>query len=401
MQDSLQQLAKLPENERNAAIDRVIEALKKKEKEEARKEMNEQMAQNTPSAPVSPTPGAAAGRGGAPGAMGRQNSLWYFYNPTAVAAGKRQFVQIWGKRPLEDNWRRSHKKEDRNGNFEEYNYDEEGMDSLQLAQADSIAAADSIAEAKARLADSLAQDPHHREYYMQQIPFSEEQLQASNDILRDGLYHAGILESERLENFTLARRTLIRLINDFPDVPDKDNAYYHLFLISGRLGNDAEATHYRQQLITEFPESRYAVMLSNPRYELYARNGKHIEDSLYAATYNAYTRDEYGEVFRNYATSTTDFPEGAHRAKFMFVQAMSQLYTGQRDSFLTTLKEVIQQYPKDEVTEMAQNIVKGIQEGRSLSDGKYDASDIWSRRSLVTQSDSTEEARQLSRRTYL
>lgn len=396
LQDSLQQLAKLPENERNAAIDRVIEALKKKEKEEARKEMNEQMAQNTPSAPVSPTPGAAAGRGGAPGAMGRQNSLWYFYNPTAVAAGKRQFVQIWGKRPLEDNWRRSHKKEDRNGNFEEYNYDEEGMDSLQLAQADSIAAADSIAEAKARLADSLAQDPHHREYYMQQIPFSEEQLQASNDILRDGLYHAGILESERLENFTLARRTLIRLINDFPDVPDKDNAYYHLFLISGRLGNDAEATHYRQQLITEFPESRYAVMLSNPRYELYARNGKHIEDSLYAATYNAYTRDEYGEVFRNYATSTTDFPEGAHRAKFMFVQAMSQLYTGQRDSFLTTLKEVIQQYPKDEVTEMAQNIIKGIQEGRSLSDGKYDASDIWSRRSLVTQSDSTEEARQLS-----
>ena len=39
LQDSLQWLAKLPENERNEAIDKVIEALKKQEKEEARKAM--------------------------------------------------------------------------------------------------------------------------------------------------------------------------------------------------------------------------------------------------------------------------------------------------------------------------------------------------------------------------
>lgn len=397
LQDSLQWLAKLPENERNAAIDRVIEALKKKEKEEARKEADAQMAQNMPQSPTLPNQGAAGGRGGAAQAVGsNQNSVWYFYNATAVASGKRQFARTWGKRPLEDNWRRSHKREDRGSEFGEYNYGDEEADSLQLAQADSIAVADSIADAKARLADSLAQDPHHREYYLQQIPFSEEQLQASNETLRDGLYNAGILETERLENFNLARRTLTRLISDFPDVTNKDNVYYHLFLIGGRQGNAAEAEYYKQQLITEFPESRYAVMLSNPNYELYARYGKHIEDSLYAATYNAYTQDDYQEVFGNYKTSAYDFPEGAHRAKFMFVQAMSLLYTGQRDSFLMTLKEVIRKYPKDEITEMAQSIVKGIQEGRSLSDGKYDASDIWSRRSIISQSDSTEEARQLS-----
>lgn len=396
LQDSLQWLAKLPENERNAAIDRVIEALKKKEKEEARKEADAQMAQGMPKAPVSPNRGTTGGRGGVQAAGGNQNNVWYFYNTTAVASGKRQFTRIWGKRPLEDNWRRSHKQEERGGEFDEYDYGNEGADSLQSAQSDSIAAADSIAEAQARLADSLAQDPHHREYYLQQIPFSEEQLQASNGILRDGLYNAGILETERLENFSLARRTLLRLIGDFPDVEDKDNVYYHLFLISGRLGNEAEAEHYKQLLAAEFPKSRYTAMLSNPNYELYARYGKHIEDSLYAATYDAYTQDEYEEVFRNYETSLTDFPEGMHRAKFMFIQAMSLLYTGQREGFLSTLKEVIQKYPKDEITEMAQGIVKGIQEGRALSDGKYDASDIWSRRSIIAQNDSTEEAQQLS-----
>ena len=396
LQDSLQWLAKLPEDERNEAIDRVIEALKQKEKEEARNEMHAQMAANMPGTPAAatPVPGTPP-RGSAATSQAGQSGIWYFYNPSVVAQGKQAFVRTWGKRPLEDNWRRSHKEEDRTDEFAEYDYSEAG-DSLQAAMADSIARADSIAEVEAQMADSLANDPHNREYYLQQIPFTEEQLQASNDILRDALYQAGILEMERLENFELSRRTLLRLIDTFPDVADKDNVYYHLFLINGRRDDPGEAELYRSRLIEEFPQSKYAIMLANPRYELYARHGKHIEDSLYAASYAAYNRDDYDEVFRNYEVSTSDFPEGAHRAKFMFVQAMSQLYAGLRDSFLVTLKQVIEKYPQDEVTEIAQSIMKGIEEGRPLADEKYVASDIWSRRTAGAGADSTAAGQQLS-----
>ncbi len=391
LQDSLQWLAKLPEKERNEAIDWVIKELKRKEKEEAREATNARLDTQMPKNPTT----ATAGNKGPTAGGNEKQAIWYFYNPSVVAQGKQQFLRTWGKRPLEDNWRRSHKEEDRGSEFEEYNYGEEG-DSLFMAQADSIARADSIAAVQQQLADSLASDPHNREYYLQQIPFSEEQLQASNDILRDGLYQAGILEMERLENFKRARRTLLRLIENFPETNDKDNVYYHLFLISGRLGNIDDAEHYKELLISEFPESRYAIMLANPNYTLYARHGKHIEDSLYAATYEAYKANRYPEVFDNYKISSTDFPEDAHRAKFMFIQAMSQLYTGQRDSFLVSLQQVIEKYPKDEVTAMAQSIVKGIQEGRLLTDGKFDASDIWSRRSFNAQNDSTTEAREFS-----
>ncbi len=392
LQDSLQWLAKLPEKERNEAIDRVIKALKEKEKEEARKEMEAKMKDNMATTSAATAAGNTSGQGTS---ARQQSSIWYFYNPTVVAQGKNLFSRTWGKRQLEDNWRRSHKSEDRIGEFGEYDYSEPD-DSLTAALADSIARADSIAEVQQRMADSLANDPHSREYYLQQIPFTEEQLQVSNDLLRDALYQAGILEMEKLENFERARRTLLRLINTFPDVNDKDNIYYHLFLINGRLNDVAEAEFYKQRLIEEFPESKYAVMLVNPRYELYARHGKHIEDSLYAATYEAYVRDDYPEVMRNYEMSATDFPEGAHRAKFMFLQAMSQLYSGQRDSFLVTLKQVIDTYPKDEITEMAQSIMKGIQNGRLLMDEKYNASDIWSRRTAAALNDSTTEAQQLS-----
>lgn len=393
LQDSLQWLAKLPEKERNEAIDRVIEALKKKEKEEARKEMENQMAQNmnknNGKTPVAPT----GNRGGTAGNRG-QSGTWYFYNPSVVAQGKRQFARIWGKRPLEDNWRRSNKTDNSQNEFGEYNYDEN--DSLQTALSDSLLLADSIATAQQKLADSLANDPHQREYYLQQIPFTEEQLQESNDILKEGLYQAGILEMERLENFRRSQKTLLRLLNNFTEISEKDNVYYHLFLICGRLNDTEGALLYRQKLIDEFPESKYAIMLANPNYELYARNGKHIEDSLYASTYDAYTNNQYAEVFKNYETSTSDFPEGAHRAKFMFVQAMSQLYDGQRDSFLVTLKQLIEKYPQDEITAMAQYIVKGVQEGRSLANDKYNASDIWGRRSMDMSQDSTTAEQKLS-----
>ena len=36
-------------------------------------------------------------------------SNWYFYNETAVSAGRLAFAKEWSGRPLEDNWRRSNK----------------------------------------------------------------------------------------------------------------------------------------------------------------------------------------------------------------------------------------------------------------------------------------------------
>lgn len=393
LQDSLQALAKMPEAQRNAAIDRVIEALKKKEKEEAKKAARE-----------GTIPGGTSGTGTASGTANKQGSAagsttgattgaskgaWYFYNPTAVMQGKTEFQRRWGKRPNEDNWRRSDKRTLQQEEFEAYNYDEEENDSTMQAEEELDA------EAQA-LKDSLENDPHQREYYLKQIPFTDEQLAASHQQLSGGLYEAGILEMEKLENFALAFRTLLRLLTEYPDYASMDNVYYHLFLLCGREGKPDEAADYRRRLIEECPQSKYAALLSHPNYERNARYGKHLEDSLYAATYAAYTAGRYDEVAHNCRQAAFDFPEGAHRPKFLFIRAMSQLYEGQRDSFLVTLKEVVEKYPKSEVSEMAGYIVKGVKEGRLLNDNRFDISGIWSRRAQENGNDSTQQQVRLS-----
>ena len=69
------------------------------------------------------------------------------------------------------------------------------------------AAADSIAESKV---DSAQNDPHKREYYLAQIPFSEEQVQASDLIIMDGLYHAGVIFKDKLDFLKLSEKHLVK-----------------------------------------------------------------------------------------------------------------------------------------------------------------------------------------------
>lgn len=391
LQDSLQALAKMPEAEYLAAIDRVIEQLKKEEKEAEKKAAqngtnangqkpaaNGQQPQNNKSI------AANTGTGG-----NQQQGPWYFYNPTTMKRGIEEFQRRWGQRKNEDLWRISNKASyaaATGNNDMEFSQVEGGDDESLYGSLES----DSTLSADRAKKDSLENDPHHREYYLKQIPFTEEQMEASNQILSDGLYNAGILEQEKLENWLLAEETMQRVLSDFPERDGIDNIYYHLFLLYGRLGDSEKADYYRALLMEQFAETKLAVLLANPNYEMIARDGKHVEDSIYAASYAAYQEDKYSEVEKNYQFSTENFPEGQNRARMMFIRAMSQLYGGERDSFLVTLKEVIQKYPKEEVTELANAIVKGLNEGRLLMDDRYDASSIWSRRTRQASGDSTE-----------
>ena len=109
LQDSLQSLAKMSESERNAAIDRTIEALKKKEKEERRLQA-EQNAQNQQNGGNDMAQNNQFGNNTTmQNQQNQRNAQWYFYNQIAVSQGKAAFQKQWGKRENVDNWQRVNK----------------------------------------------------------------------------------------------------------------------------------------------------------------------------------------------------------------------------------------------------------------------------------------------------
>jgi tetratricopeptide (TPR) repeat protein len=181
----------------------------------------------------------------------------------------------------------------------------------------------------------------------------------------------------------------VRLTTTYPDYEHNDEAWYHLYLLYSRLGETTKAAECLNHLQTDYPESNWTILLSDPHYVENARFGRHIEDSIYAATYDAFKQTHYDEVKSNAHLSAERFPLGENRPKFLFVHGLTLLNEGDAKGCLEQLKQVVEKYPQNEVSEMAGMIIKGVQEGKTLYGGKFDLDDIWSRRDLTLDSDST------------
>ena len=382
LQDSLQTLAKMDEKDRNAAIDRTIAELKRKEKEE-RDRLAEQNAQETMQQNGGGNNMQQQNNRQQNNTNQQNNGLWYFYNATAVSQGKAAFQKMWGKRENVDNWQRVNKTVvNFGGNQEETELSE--------AQLDSIARQEAIEDSLAQIADSAQNDPHKREYYLAQIPFTEDQIEASNKIIEDGLFNAGVIFKDKLNNLPLSEKQLKRLTSQYPDFEKMADAYYHMYLLYMRKGETDVAEGYVERLKKEYPESEWTTLLSDPYFVENAKLGVHMEDSLYASTYDAFKAARYAEVSGNVRISDSRFPLGANRDKFVFIGGLSKLNEGDAEGCLEDMNTVVKKWPQSGVAEMAGMIVKGVSEGKRLKGGKFDLDNVWERRSeVLTDNDST------------
>lgn len=379
LQDSLQSLARMSEADRNAAIDRTIAELKRKEREERRKqqeqEAQETISKNGGNNMVQQRPNAAQQN------QQNKNAQWYFYNPMAVSQGKTAFQKQWGKRENVDNWQRVNK------TVVAMAGEEQEMSQHQL---DSIARAEAVADSLAQIADSAQNDPHRREYYLAQIPFTQEQMEASNKTIEDGLYNSGVIFKDKLDNLTLSEKQLRRLVDNYPDYEGTADAFYHLYLLYMRKHEPRTADEYVERLKQQYPDNEWTTLLSDPHYVENARFGIAIEDSLYAATYDAFKASRYSDVTANVQISNRRYPLGANRDKFIFIGGLGKLNEGDAEGCIADMKTVVEKYPQSGVAQMAGMIVKGVDEGRRLHGGKFDLAGMWDRRTVVLRdSDST------------
>ena len=369
LQDSLQWLSTLPEERVYAIIDKVIEDLKEQERlEEERRKQEEK----------------EAARKGAASDMsiqddGGSESQWYFYNTKVVARGKKEFTKQWGDRKLEDNWRRANKTTlapmDPISSATDGQFDSE-PDTLMDIIVDSLNT------------KPLETDPYKREYYVQQIPYSDEDKQKSDKLISEALLEKGIIYKDRLIEYPDAETSLTRIVDDYPEADEADEAMYNLYLMYSLWGRNAQADSCRERMKRLYPESDYTIMVCDPDYIDNARYGKHREDSIYVVTYAAFREGDMLTVKNNCEISATKYPKGQHRAKFMFLDAAIDLQEGDTNTFLEKLKEIVTKYPQNEISELAGLIAQGIQNGRILQSTSF--SSIWDRRNGTADESETD-----------
>ncbi len=380
LQDSLLQLAAMPEAERLKECERLAKEYIKSQKQKAEEEQLEKDAEKRASEPAAP----GIKREPQPEMfMPNADKSWYFYNSQAVEAGKTAFQRKWGARKLEDDWRRKNKKS--------FEIDSEDISADNQEQTDNQNRELSQNKKGGNDGKVAEEGPETAGYYMRQIPSTQEEILNANDIVQEGLYNMGLILKDELEDFTAARREFVRLIDRYPDNIYRLVAYYNLYMIAIRLGEKEEAEKWRKLIVADFPNSPYGTAMADPNYFTNLQRMQENEENLYESAYEAYLSDRNSEVHRLTAEAERDYPLSKLLPKFVFIDALSYLTEGDNVRFRNRLDMLLQKWQDSDVSPIAANIVKGIREGRELRKGASNSRGmIWTTR--LTSDSITSEA---------
>ncbi|WP_462224203.1 type IX secretion system periplasmic lipoprotein PorW/SprE [Flavobacterium sp.] len=194
---------------------------------------------------------------------------FYFYNPTTVAYGRNEFVKKWGKRKHTNNWR---------------------LSSLQKSKGPE---ADKEEEEPSETKEDVANaDPRYSaDFYTKQLPSSSKELDSIAKERNFAYYQLGVIYKEKFKEYKLAAEKLETLLQNNPEERLVLPSMYNLYKIY-EIIDPSKAAQMKAQIISVYPSSRYAQILSDNAVSLelgspevvFANLFKDYEAGLYRET---------------------------------------------------------------------------------------------------------------------
>lgn len=371
LQDSLLTLSEMTPEQQMEVAKRLIAELVEREKKAAEEAKREEAMAERES--LEDNTGIKRNDQAAQGFTANGDKSWYFYTSMTKSQGKTEFQRRWGARRLEDDWRRRNKSSFAFGDDNNAEQDTGG------ATEDSSSGAEKK-DGEGESGDKAdPTDPHNPEYYLSQIPNTEEQKKNANDIIQEGLYNMGLILKDKLEDYPAAKTEFLTLEKRYPDNVYRLDVYYNLYLMAVRKDDTAEAEYWRGKILSDFPDSPYGQAMRDPKYFDNLRRMNQIQEELYEEAYQAYLDNDNSTVHRLTAQMETDYPLSKILPKFVFINALSYLTEKDNDQFRQQLTSLLDRWPDTEMTPMAAGIMKGLNAGRVPNAGMSNSRGlIWS-----------------------
>ncbi len=318
-EDSLQRIALLDDKQREKELKNILKDIKEKEKQ---KRINDRIRLEARQAIINKV-----------NTVNGEGSKWYFYNQKSISRGYNEFKQLWGQRPLEDNWRRSNKKEI--STFSEFEVDS------------TIVPVDSLT------VDILREG----------LPLGREELNKSYNDQIEAMYNLGMIYKNQLSEEYEA-------IDYFQKILDKEyehdkvlSAAYQLYLIEEQK-QSGKSKKYKSFIQKEYPSSDIAALLSNPDY--FAEKERLAKKDLetYKKTLRLYELNRFVETITAANEIIFNDTTNQYLEKYYILKAKAISKTGVGGSAAATepLVQLIQKSPDSPEGQYAQNYLNKLDE---------------------------------------
>lgn len=257
---------------------------------------------------------------------------WYFYNIQAVGFGMQEFRRVWGNRPLEDGWRLSDKTT--------LNLGENNLEITQKGTQITIP------------------EELKLSYYLDKIISDKFKIDSITNERDEAYFKLGVIYKEQFKAVELATNKLEKLCAFNPALTILLPAKYHLYKIYSSQNND-KATLLKNDIVNNYPSSKYAKIILNPDKVL-SEGAEITPEDEYASVFYEY-KDELFESVIKKSTVAIDKYEGEKIVpKFELLKAYA---IGKKEG-LTAFKEaldyVAMNYPNTEEGKKALEVIDAI-----------------------------------------
>lgn len=332
VEDSLQQLAAMNPAALDKALERVI-----KQKEEDDRKMQE-LAQKIVSQNSLPVERLSD--------KDPEFKRWALYDPLVISRNKSDFQQLWGSRPLDDNWRRK----DKEAGSISFKVERGVVGQEPTKQAAPKVSSEELKKQQEEKA-SLALESKKKELY-EKIPTTPEKLIASKRKQEEALYQLGKIYKFQFNEPQNATETFLTLLNKFPNTVHEVEVLYLLTLLS-----DNQATSpYRKILIEKFPASTYARQLLRGKVEI-TSDTESKANMVYSQAFNLYTNESYESAMKLTEDGLITYTGTSIEDKFAMLRIFLFAKLEQKEAYKQALNEFIQGYPSSGLMPRAKELM--------------------------------------------
>ena len=337
-QDSLQRIAALPPDQRDAYIKKLLKTLRKRQG--LQDEGDSTSNRNGPLNNNAPVPDLFS--------TGSGNANWYFNNASLKSKGYNDFKTKWGNRPNVDNWQLSSIVKNQQTRPGEKN-------ATGMAGLDAKAAAAAAPLTFQSLKDNL--------------PLTPEKMKKLNDSVENALHLLGKTYQEGISDYHSAITIDDSLLGKFPSTSFREETLLGLYYCYKKLGDIANADRILSLLKKDFPTSRATGLANNPDSTVQAEGSLKVSAThQYEKIYNSFIEGRFQEALADKRIADSLYGDKYWTPQLLYIEAVYHIRQRDDQLAMATLTKIPMKYPKTPMAAKATALIDVLRRRREIED---------------------------------